>query len=423
MSDTTTRQRRDRPRTSDRRSEGRGPSRDTTTRTDRSSEPDRPTDRLRERLGNRGLERTLADRGREDAAGQDRAVRQVADLLAREAGRPLPPTTRREMATRFGHDFTGVRVHDGPAAARSARDFDAAAYTVGADVVFGEGFAPDRIDGRLLLAHELAHVVQGAGNRPLRFGVSDPGDRAEVAATRAAFDVVLGSTPTLQPYAIPAIARAETEWWQDLYSYGGTGAGVLSLANDIGLGSTGAGGGLGALGLVSGIAQMLDPASSAADVAMGGASAYSGGMGVLGSIFPSLAAGGSSGMSATALGSGALGSGGAWGTVGAGLGSAGAVIGAGLAGYGVGTLLDEGVGALMNWSGASDWLDEQQGITRPEGQHGDYSLSGMSSSAMLAQDQAFTGMMRSVGAYDESKPAYTQTLGWKLAEILPSWMQ
>ena len=42
---------------------------------------------------------------------------------------------------------------------------------------------------------------------------------------------------------------------------------------------------------------------------------------------------------------------------------------------------------------------------------------------LLALDQGTTGIMRSIGILDESKPAYTQTLGWKLAEILPSWMQ
>jgi hypothetical protein len=221
---------------------------------------------------------------------------------------------------------------------------------------------------------------------------------------------------------VPVIARAETEWWQDLYNYGGTGAGVLSLLNDVGPSSTGAGGALGLLGFASGIAQMADPASSTADVVMGGASAYSGGIGFLGSLVPSLGAGGTTGVSATAIGSGALGSGGAWSGLGA-LGSAGAVIGAGLAGYGAGRVLDEGVGGLMNVTGLSDYLDERKGISRPEGQHGDYSLSGMMGEGMAAQDRLFTQAMRSVGAYDESKPEYTQTIGWQLAEILPSWMQ
>ncbi|MEU6036012.1 DUF4157 domain-containing protein [Actinomadura sp. NPDC047616] len=78
-------------------------------------------------------------------------------------GRPLDPATRALMEARFGHDFGAVRVHDGPAAARSAADLDAAAYTVGHSVVLGgDGYAPGTAAGRRVLAHELAHVVQQA---------------------------------------------------------------------------------------------------------------------------------------------------------------------------------------------------------------------------------------------------------------------
>jgi hypothetical protein len=156
---------------------------------------------------------------------------------------------------------------------------------------------------------------------------------------------------------------------------------------------------------------------------MGGASAASGGIGFLGSIFPSLAAGGSSGLAATATGAGAMGSAGAFGTAGAALGSAGAVVGSGLAGWTIGRLLDEGVGGAMNATGASDAIDSLRDISRGEGQHGDYSISGMGADVMTAGDQMATGFLRSVGAYDESAPEYTQTLGWRLAEALPSWMQ
>ncbi|MEF8903701.1 MAG: DUF4157 domain-containing protein [Haloarculaceae archaeon] len=228
MSDTTTRPRRDRPRTSDRRSEGRTRSHDTTTRTDRSRGPDRPADRLRERLGNRGLERTLAERGRENAAGHDRAVARVADLLASEAGQPLPPTTRCEMAARFGRDFGGVRIHDGPAAAQTAREIDAAAYTVGSDIVFGEGFDPDRIGGRWLLAHELAHVAQQGtavprGTTPL---LSRAGTTAEAEADRAAMAALTGRSVAVAAAPGAVIAMQQKKPEEELF---GLGAGLTDL--------------------------------------------------------------------------------------------------------------------------------------------------------------------------------------------------
>lgn len=86
------------------------------------------------------------------------------------AGQPLDGVTRAFMAPRFGHDFSGVRLHTGPQAATSARAVGARAYTVGEQIVFGAGeFAPGSAAGRRLLAHELAHVVQqarGGGGSP-----------------------------------------------------------------------------------------------------------------------------------------------------------------------------------------------------------------------------------------------------------------
>ncbi|HEX2209365.1 MAG TPA: DUF4157 domain-containing protein [Longimicrobium sp.] len=97
------------------------------------------------------------------AAGMDRAPASVRQALA-VPGRGLEPAVRRDMEQRFGHDFSRVRIHADAAAARSAREIAASAYTVGHDIVFGAGgYAPSTAHGRHLLAHELAHTVQQAG--------------------------------------------------------------------------------------------------------------------------------------------------------------------------------------------------------------------------------------------------------------------
>ena len=76
-------------------------------------------------------------------------------------GQPLDSATRTGMESRFGSDFSQVRVHTDAKAAKSARAVNALAYTVGRDVVFGAGqYEPNRAEGARLLAHELAHVVQ-----------------------------------------------------------------------------------------------------------------------------------------------------------------------------------------------------------------------------------------------------------------------
>ncbi|HEY2471702.1 MAG TPA: DUF4157 domain-containing protein [Terracidiphilus sp.] len=76
-------------------------------------------------------------------------------------GQPLDTSMLTEFEFRFGSPLSEIRVHTDLESARSARDLDALAYTLGNHIVFDEGqFAPRTPAGRRLLAHELAHVVQ-----------------------------------------------------------------------------------------------------------------------------------------------------------------------------------------------------------------------------------------------------------------------
>jgi hypothetical protein len=85
----------------------------------------------------------------------------------RAPGRPLDRSTRAYFEPRFGQEFGNVRVHTGLSAARSAREVNAHAYTVGQNIVFDAGrFAPGTHEGRRLIAHELAHVVQQSASAP-----------------------------------------------------------------------------------------------------------------------------------------------------------------------------------------------------------------------------------------------------------------
>ncbi|MFF7725540.1 DUF4157 domain-containing protein [Streptomyces sp. NPDC008001] len=78
-------------------------------------------------------------------------------------GRPLDPAVGRAMASHHGYDFIRVRVHTRADADASARLLGTAAYAAGRHLVFAAGhYRPDTPHGRLLLAHELAHVVQQA---------------------------------------------------------------------------------------------------------------------------------------------------------------------------------------------------------------------------------------------------------------------
>jgi hypothetical protein len=85
----------------------------------------------------------------------------VAGEMPGSGGRQMDASTRAFMEPRFAHDFSGVRIHAGPEAADAARALRARAFTLGSDLVFGEGeFAPGTSKGRRLLAHELTHFLQ-----------------------------------------------------------------------------------------------------------------------------------------------------------------------------------------------------------------------------------------------------------------------
>ncbi|MCX4245562.1 eCIS core domain-containing protein [Paraliomyxa miuraensis] len=84
--------------------------------------------------------------------------------LRQSGGQPLPSELLGYMEARFGRDFGQVRSHSGPEAALLARQVRARAFTVGHDIVFGEGqLRPREPDGRRLVAHELTHVLQQQG--------------------------------------------------------------------------------------------------------------------------------------------------------------------------------------------------------------------------------------------------------------------
>jgi hypothetical protein len=86
---------------------------------------------------------------------------------ARSGGSPLQQPVQRDMESAFGADFSGVRVHQGPAAADLNERVGAKAFTVGNDIFFRDG-APDASStgGQELLAHELTHTIQQGGSKP-----------------------------------------------------------------------------------------------------------------------------------------------------------------------------------------------------------------------------------------------------------------
>ena len=137
----------------------------------------------------------------------------IDTMVNSEAAQPLDRATRAFMEPRFGHDFSKVRVHTDVRAAESARAVNALAYTVGRDIVFGEGqYAPGTDVGRQLLAHELTHTIQQAKvppSVPLQPLPSESSDKQE-PPTYCAAKTLLGPSHAELHHNIRSILQNST---------------------------------------------------------------------------------------------------------------------------------------------------------------------------------------------------------------------
>ncbi|NIJ54693.1 eCIS core domain-containing protein [Dyadobacter arcticus] len=84
---------------------------------------------------------------------------QIASV--RGGGSPMNERTRSFMESRFGSDFSSVKIHTDSTAIQLSQELNAQAFTVGNDVFFNRGkYNPESNAGKHLLAHELTHTLQ-----------------------------------------------------------------------------------------------------------------------------------------------------------------------------------------------------------------------------------------------------------------------
>jgi hypothetical protein len=162
--------------------------------------------RLQRAAGNAGVARLFDGDAEQESP--------VKDVVGRGGGAPLDPAVRQRMESSFGTDFSDVRVHSGGGAAASARAVDAHAYTVGNEIVMGDGHAGGSPAHERTLAHELTHVVQQRSGpvegtpAPGGISVSNPNDRFERAAESTADRVITtGRAGDVGGQAAPSVQR------------------------------------------------------------------------------------------------------------------------------------------------------------------------------------------------------------------------
>ncbi|MDI9310934.1 MAG: DUF4157 domain-containing protein [Limnohabitans sp.] len=82
-------------------------------------------------------------------------------------GSPLSESTKTEMESGFGTDFSNVKVHTDSNAVQMNKELGSQAFANGSDIYFNEGkYNPQSTDGKHLLAHELTHTVQQGASKP-----------------------------------------------------------------------------------------------------------------------------------------------------------------------------------------------------------------------------------------------------------------
>ncbi|MEP7377631.1 MAG: DUF4157 domain-containing protein [Chitinophagaceae bacterium] len=83
---------------------------------------------------------------------------------SRGNGSSINEGTRNFMESRFGADFSSVKIHTDKESFHMNRQLSAKAFTVGNDIYFNEGeYRPSSPQGVHLLAHELTHTIQQNG--------------------------------------------------------------------------------------------------------------------------------------------------------------------------------------------------------------------------------------------------------------------
>jgi Domain of unknown function (DUF4157)/Pput_2613-like deaminase len=139
---------------------------------------------------------------------------------ASDRERRLEPVVRTPMERSFGQSLADVVIHTDPWAGAVADRLGASAFTVGRHIVFGPGeFDPGSVEGRMLVAHELAHIVQQRRSGGAAGGPGVASSRAtEADADQAAASAVLGGRSTVASSAAAGLAlqgKQEQRGWRD----------------------------------------------------------------------------------------------------------------------------------------------------------------------------------------------------------------
>jgi hypothetical protein len=145
----------------------------------------------------------IQTKGGDGGTASDTVTQQINST--RGSGSNMDRPTQSFMESRFGSDFSGVKIHTGDDAVQMSRELNAQAFTVGSDIYFNSGkYNPSSDSGKHLLAHELTHTVQQGGGRGqstiMKTGEGNTAAVSGVSATLPHSVVFSGSLGNLNLY-------------------------------------------------------------------------------------------------------------------------------------------------------------------------------------------------------------------------------
>lgn len=139
--------------------------------------------------------RRMADPQSRASEGAQTPPVEVGGGTSQAGGQSLPPDVQQQMGQAYGADFKNVSVHTDSESETLNESLKARAFTTGQDVFFGRGqYNPHNTEGRELIAHELAHVVQQSGRGPHHPGTGvtlNPISSGSIQRQPSQFDVKL----------------------------------------------------------------------------------------------------------------------------------------------------------------------------------------------------------------------------------------
>jgi hypothetical protein len=166
--------------------------------THEGGEPAATVSALQNLVGNRAVQRLLAQRSGEAPFELDQDT-EARINNQRGGGQSLDDGVRNNLESSLGYDFGSVRVHTSPEADDLNQQLGAKAFTTGNDIFFRQGqYDPHSSGGQELIAHEATHVVQqntGVVSSGSGMTVNAPGDVYEQEADQVASQVTSASSP------------------------------------------------------------------------------------------------------------------------------------------------------------------------------------------------------------------------------------